>query len=643
MGNDGHRDEKPAAGKPPAWDLRGLFPSPAAPEIEKAITAHAEAAADFAAKYKGKVQKLPAKDLAAAIAAFEKVSEEEGRISSYADLIEAADRNDAPVAAALRDRLRKASGEMLFFTFEINGIKEVDLLGKIADPALAAYAPWIRKLRAAREHQLDAEVEKYLHDKLPVTEGAWSRLYDMTVAGLRFDVRGEKLTEAETLNIISSSPDGALRREAFAEFTRVLGENKKTFGLILNTVAEVGRVSDSWRSFESAADARHLANQTTREEVEALIKAVRDSYPRTSHRYYAWKARQMGGKLLHPADRNAPLPGAAMPEIPWEEAKKTVLEAFTRLHPDMARAAQAFFDENRIDAEPRAGKDSGAFSHPVTPSARPYILMNYFGTPGDVMTLAHELGHGVHQTLANAQGYLKADTPLTLAETASIFGEMLVFRALLDGEEDLLKKRALLAGKIEDMLNSCGRQAAFFCFEQRIHEERAKKGELSPERIAQVWQETQKEQLGPSVNLDVAGAEHLWAHIPHFVHSPFYVYAYAFGDCLVNALYDEYEKAPDKAAFAEKYLDLLKAGGSQRPEEALAAFGFDPADPKFWKKGLSVLEKYVDELEAVDRKIEAVLKSKDGFKAAANDIVSPPADDNNLPRAPMNPRGNMRK
>lgn len=641
MGNDGHRNEKPA-GKPPVWDLRGLFPSPASPELEKAIIGLAEAASDFAAKYKGKVQKLSAKDLATAIAAFEKVSEAEGRISSYADLIEAADRADAPVAATLRDRLRKSSGEMLFFTLELNGIKEADLLGKIADPALAAYAPWIRKLRATREHQLEDDVEKYLHDKLPVTEGAWSRLYDMTVASLRFDVRGEKLTEAETLNIVSSSPDGALRREAFAEFTRVLGENRKTFGLILNTVAEVGSVADGWRGFDHPGDARHLSNQTTREEVDALIKAVRDSYPKTAHRYYAWKAKQMGGKLLHPADRNAPLPGAEMPEIAWEDAKKTVLAAFTRLHPEMARAAEAFFAENRIDAAPRAGKDSGAFSHPVVPSAKPYILMNYFGTPGDVMTLAHELGHGVHQTLANAQGHLKSETPLTLAETASIFGEMLVFRTLLDGEEDLLKKRALLAGKIEDMLNSCGRQTAFFCFEQRVHEERAKKGELAPERIAQVWQETQKEQLGPSVNLDVPGAENLWAHIPHFVHSPFYVYAYAFGDCLVNALYDEYERAPDKAVFAEKYLDLLKAGGSKKPEEALAAFGFDPADPKFWKKGLSVLEKYVDELEAVDRKIDAVLKSKDGFKAAANDIVTPPGDDK-LPRAPMNPRGNMRK
>lgn len=636
MGKEGHQQDNKKSG-PPAWDLRALFPGPESPVLDKAFTGLHADALDFSGKYKEKVGKLSGRELAEAIGRYEKISEQADTISAYADLLEASDNDQAKAAAALRDRLRKSTGELLFFPLEINKIKEADLLDKIAAPGLAQHAPWLREVRSFREHQLEDDVERYLHDKKPVAEDAWHRLYDMTMADLRFNVRGKQLTEAETLHILDASNDGALRREAFIEFTRVLGENKSTFALIANTLADLKKVSDKAREFEKPEDSRHLSNQIDGEAVMALVKAVKESYPRTSHRYYAWKAKQFGQARLHPADRNAPLPGSAVADIPWEEAKQTVLGAYARLSPEMAEIGRRFFETNKIDAAPRPGKDGGAFSHPVTPSAHPFILMNYFGAPGDVMTLAHELGHGIHQVLAAGQGHLKSQTPLTLAETASIFGEMLAFRALLDGEEDLFKKRSLLAGKIEDMLNTVARQTAFFCFEQKVHDERAKKGELAAERIAQLWQETQKESLGPAVNLDVTGAENLWTVIPHFIHTPFYVYAYAFGDCLVNALFDAYDKTADKKDFTEKYIDLLKAGGSKRLAAALEPFGLDASDPQFWKKGLSLIERYLDELEAVDRKIDSVLKSKDEFKAAANDVVTPPdapADKNVLPKGP---------
>lgn len=646
MGNDARRTSE--TGPLPQWDLRDLFPGRDSPEFTGELAALEAETGKFAETYRGKAVKLSGQQLGEAIESFEKISERIARVEAYIDLTRSADNAQSSWAQDAADRLRKSTESLLFFTLEINKLKESDLLEKIAAPKLAAYAPWIGKIRNRREHQMEDAAETYRHQMTPVAEEAWRRLYDQLMIDLRFEVRGQRLTEAEVVNIIDSSPDKKLRHEAFAELCAVLGENKKAFALIANTLADLKAMDDRWRNFEAPEDSRHLDNQIGKDTVTALVSAVQDGYAKTSHRYYAWKAKKAGVARLHPADRNAPLPGETGRSYTWGEARDIVLEAFEKISPEMAAIGREFFDKGWIDAAPRAGKDSGGFSHPAVPAAHPYILINFFGTAGDVMTLAHELGHGIHQMLAAQQGYLKSGTPLTLAETASVFGEMLAFKELLSREDDMTARRNMIAQKIEDMLNTVSRQTAFFAFEQKLHEERRDKGELSPERISRLWQETQKESLGPSVNVEVDGAENLWMYVPHFVHTPFYVYAYAFGDCLVNALYDEYEKASDKKDFAEKYMELLKSGGTRRHDAALAEFGLDTSDPQFWKKGLAVIGRYIDELEALDRRIEAVSKAHQDFKnaageasdlkAAANDdrpaAVDPPA----ARRRPKGPR-----
>jgi oligoendopeptidase F len=618
----------------PRWDLRDLFPAPDSKEFAAALTAIEADSKTFAAKYQGKVGKLSGQQLGEAIEAYEKISQLEARVRAYADLTRAIDNEKSGWAVDVADKVRQAGEQTLFFTIEINNMREGDLFEKISAPKLAHYGPWLAKTRLLREHQLSEEVEKYRRQMDPVTEDAWGRLYDQLMIDLRFKIGGKELTEGETLNIIDNDPDPKKRREAFAEFTRVLGENRKTFALVTNTLADLKALDDRWREYEKADDSRHLDNQIDRETVEALAKTVRDNYSKTSHRYYAWKAKKAGAARLHPADRNAPLPGQKGREYTWDEAKEIVLAAYARLSPELAAIGRRFFDEGWIDADPRPGKDSGGFSHPSVPDVHPYILLNFFGSAGDVMTLAHELGHGIHQVLAASQGHLKADTPLTLAETASVFGEMITFRELLARETDLTVRRNMIAQKVEDMLNTVVRQTAFFTFEQLVHEERREKGELSSERISELWQKTQLESLGPSVNLDVDGAQNLWMHVPHFIHTPFYVYAYAFGDCLVNALYDAYEKAPDKPDFAQKYTNLLKAGGTKRHDTAIAEFGLDTNDPLFWKKGLSVIERYIDELIALDGKLEADSKNAKTFNDAASKEA---ANDDNPEAAPKKP------
>jgi oligoendopeptidase F len=626
----GHTDrtDPPKVAALPRWNLSDLYPSKDSAEFKKALTDLDEQSQAFETRYKGKVGKLSGQQLGEAIEAYEKISNLSARLITYADLTRAVDETQSAFAADVTDKVRRAGDHTLFFTLEINKLREGDLLEKIAAPKLAQYGPWIGKVRAFKDYQLSDEAEKYKHKMEPVTEEAWRRLFDQVVLDLRVPVRGQKLTEGEAVNIIDNHTDQKYRHEVFAAFGKALGAEKKTFALITNTLADLRAMDDRWRGFENPEDSRHLENQIDKETVDALSKAVRDNYSKTSHRYYEWKAKKAGVARLHPADRNAPLPGDKGRSYTWDEAKEIVLSAFKKLSPEMEKIGREFFDKGWIDAEPRAGKDSGGFSHPATPDGHPYILMNFYGTAGDVMTLAHELGHGIHQVLANKQGHLKSDTPLTLAETASVFGEMLAFRELLSREDDLIARRNMTAAKIEDMLNTVVRQTAFFTFEQKVHGERRDKGELSPERISEIWLETQKASLGPSVNMDVPGAENLWMNVPHFIHTPFYVYAYSFGDCLVNALYDEYTKAADKNDFAQKYETLLSGGGTKRHDRALAEFGLDTTDPEFWKKGLSVIERYIDDLLALDAKIESVLKSKADFKQAGDDATKPATNDN---------------
>ncbi|HRM75810.1 MAG TPA: M3 family oligoendopeptidase, partial [Paracoccus sp. (in: a-proteobacteria)] len=459
----------------------------------------------------------------------------------------------------------------------------------------ARYKPVFDRMRAMRPYQLSDELERFLHDNSVVGAAAWNRLFDETTAGLTFDVAGETLGIEATLNLLSDH-DRARREVGARALAEVFGKNIKIFARIHNTLAKEKAVEDRWRKMPTAQTARHLSNHVEPEVVEALRNAVTAAYPRLSHRYYRLKARWLGLDKLQVWDRNAPLPTETPRLIAWPEARDTVLDAYAGFSPKLAELAAPFFDRGWIDAGVKPGKAPGAFAHPTVTTVHPYVLLNYLGKPRDVMTLAHELGHGVHQRLAAGQGELLAATPLTLAETASVFGEMLTFRALLARTTDKTERKALLAGKVEDMINTVVRQIAFYDFEVKLHAARAE-GELTPEDINALWMSVQAESLGDAFEF-MPGYETFWTYVPHFVHSPFYVYAYAFGDGLVNALYAAYEGGlPD---FQSKYFDLLAAGGSKHHKELLAPFGLDASDPAFWDKGLSMIEGFIDELEAME-------------------------------------------
>jgi oligoendopeptidase F len=579
----------------PEWDLSDLYPGRDSEALARDLTRLADDAEAFRERYQGRLADLSGAVLGTAIETYERLEEQAGRIMSYASLVHAGNLADPEIGRffqTMQERINAVSTTLLFFTLELNRLEDADLEAKEADPALARYRPWLRDTRAFRPHQLSDEIEKLLHEKYVAGRAAWTRLFDETIADLRFPIGGRELTEAEALDLLSDR-EPAIRREAALVIGEVLGKNTRTFALITNTLAKDKEIEDRWRRFAHPISSRNLANFVEDEVVDALIAAVRDSYPRLSHRYYKLKARWFGVDALPFWDRNAPLPEDEDRLIPWPEAESTVLSAYGAFSPELAAVGGRFFAGHWIDAPVRPGKASGAFAHPTVPSAHPYLLLNYQGRVRDVMTLAHELGHGVHQILAARQGYLMADTPLTLAETASVFGEMLTFRALLGRETDPKRRKIMLAAKVEDMLNTVVRQIAFASFEMWVHDERHE-AELTPDRLGEIWLTVQRESLGPALRLDDP-YRHYWTYIPHFIHTPFYVYAYAFGDCLVNSLYAVYQDAHQ--GFAEKYLELLRAGGTLRHSELLAPFGLDAADPSFWSKGLSVIAGFIDELE----------------------------------------------
>ncbi len=588
----------------PEWDLSDLYPAMDAPEVERDLKAIASKSTAFQDRYKGKLSALTndaggGDALGEAIAEYEDIQERLGRLASFAHLVYVGDTTDAARAkffGDVRERLTTISTDLLFFELELNRLDE-DVIEKAMGAAkLAAYRPWIDDLRLERPHQLDDTIERLFHEKSVTGRAAWNRLFDETLAELRFDIDGESLALEPTLNRLVD-PDEATRKKAAEALVATFSDNLRLFTHITNVLAKDKAISDEWRSFTDVAGSRHLANRVEPEVVDALVEAVRDAYPRLSHRYYALKARWMGKSQLEFWDRNAPLPETIDRRIGWDEARDTVLTAYGGFAPEMADIAKRFFDESWIDAPTRPGKAPGAFAHPTVPSAHPYVLLNYQGKPRDVMTLAHELGHGVHQTLAADQGLLLSQTPLTLAETASVFGEMLTFRALLARASDPTERKVMLASKVEDMINTVVRQIAFYVFERKVHLER-RNGELTADRLGEIWTEVQAESLGPAIRLG-PGYETFWTYIPHFIHAPFYVYAYAFGDCLVNSLYAVYEEA--ESGFQDKYFAMLKAGGSKRHKELLAPFGLDASDPGFWQMGLAVIEELITELEAMEQ------------------------------------------
>ncbi|CCE11655.1 putative oligoendopeptidase F [Bradyrhizobium sp. STM 3843] len=586
----------------PEWNLDDLYSGIDAPEIERDLEEMDADCIAFEADYKGKLAEHTARDdggewLARAVRRYEAIDDLAGRLGSFAGLIHAGDSVDPAISkfyGDISERLTAASTHLLFFPLELNRIDDEVIERAMQTPALNHYRPWIEDLRKDKPYQLEDRVEQLFHEKSQTGYSAWNRLFDQTIAGLRFKVAGKELAIEPTLTLLQDR-DGAKRKAAAEALAKTFKANERSFALITNTLAKDKDISDRWRGFQDVADSRHLNNRVEREVVDALVSSVRAAYPKLSHRYYQLKARWFKKKKLAHWDRNAPLPFAATSTIAWPEAKDMVLSAYRGFSSDMADIAQRFFDDRWIDAPVRPGKAPGAFSHPTTPSAHPYVLMNYQGKPRDVMTLAHELGHGVHQVLAAKNGALMAPTPLTLAETASVFGEMLTFKRLLRETKNPKQRQALLAGKVEDMINTVVRQIAFYSFERAVHTER-KNGELTAERIGQIWLSVQTESLGEAIEIK-PGYENFWMYIPHFIHSPFYVYAYAFGDCLVNSLYAVYEHAAE--GFAERYLAMLAAGGTKHYSELLRPFGLDAKDPKFWDGGLSVIAGMIDELEAM--------------------------------------------
>ncbi|MGR3713370.1 MAG: M3 family oligoendopeptidase [Shimia sp.] len=582
----------------PEWDLSDLYKGDDAPELQADLEWLEGECAAFAADYEGKLADLDAAAFLTSVQRNEKISQISGRIMSYAGLRYyqlTTDAERAQFMANMQEKLTDFSTPLVFFTLELNRLDDDVMAAHFAEnEELARYEPVFRRIRAMKPHQLSDEMEKFQHD-MGVVGDAWERLFDETIAGLTFDVNGEEYNIEGALNFMTD-PDRSKREAAARELAKVFGENIKIFSRVHNTAAKEKEVIDRWRNMPSAQAGRHLSNDVEPEVVEALRDAVVAAYPKLSHRYYELKRKWLGLDVMQVWDRNAPLPMEDTKTVDWATARKTVMDAYAGFDPRMGEIAAPFFDKGWIDAGVKPGKAPGAFAHPTVTNVHPYVMLNYLGKPRDVMTLAHELGHGVHQVLAAEQGEMLSSTPLTLAETASVFGEMLTFRTMLDKAETQEQRKILLAGKVEDMINTVVRQIAFYDFECKLHAAR-RESELTPEDINALWMSVQAESLGEAFDY-MEGYETFWAYIPHFVHSPFYVYAYAFGDGLVNALYAVYAEGGE--GFEDKYFDMLKAGGSKHHSELLAPFGLDASDPKFWDKGLSMISSMIDELEAME-------------------------------------------
>ena len=583
----------------PEWDLSDLYSGEDAPELQRDLNWTRSACESFSKDYEGKLTSLDASGLLEAVQRYEAIDVVAGRIMSFAGLRYyqvTSDTGRAKFMSDMQDQLTKITTPLVFYGLEFNRIDEKSLKSLINQSNdLARYKPVFDRMRAMKPYQLSDELEKFLHDQSVIGASAWNRLFDETVAGLVFYIDGEELPLEAAANKLSEQ-DRDIRETAAREIARVLRENTGVFARVHNTLAKDKEIEDRWRNMPTPQTGRHLSNHVEAEVVEALRNAVVAAYPKLSHRYYALKAKWMGLETMQIWDRNAPLPIEDDKLVDWAKAQEIVLSAYAEFSPEMAEIAKPFFTKGWIDAAVKPGKAPGAFAHPTVTTVHPYVMLNYLGKPRDVMTLAHELGHGVHQVLAAGQGELLSSTPLTLAETASVFGEMLTFRKLLSEAKTQQERKVLLAGKVEDMINTVVRQIAFYDFECKLHAARAE-GELTPDQINEIWMSVQGESLGPVFEF-MDGYETFWSYIPHFVHSPFYVYAYAFGDGLVNALYAIYEEGDPY--FQEKYFDMLRAGGSKHHKELLEPFGLDASDPAFWDKGLSMISTMIDELEAME-------------------------------------------
>lgn len=582
----------------PRWNLADLYDGPSDAKIDADLDWAEAQAKSLSETVKGTLASMTPSALAETIVWYETIYERLGKLGTYAFLNGATQRTDGEAMqfqAKINERSTNISADLVFFSLELNAIEDAVMDEKLADPAMGPWKSFIERTRLMKPHQLSDELEAYTHDFAIVGGSAWVQLFDETMAALSFEIDGKELSNAETFNLLAD-PNRETRAKAAKAITKTLGDNQRLMSRINNTVIKQKELDDKWRGYAQPVSSRNVANEVEDEVVKALADTVTEAFPRISHRYYAMKAKWMGLEKLEHYDRNAPLPEADEAKIPWADARDRVLDAYAGFTPSMAQIAGDFFNKGWIDSPVIPGKDAGAFAHPCVPSAHPYVLVNYQGKTRDVMTLAHELGHGVHQVLASEKGYFNGSTPLTLAETASVFGEMLTFQSLLADASDKTQRKVLLAGKVEDMLNTVVRQIAFHNFETRVHDARRGK-ELLREDFQTAWMETQVQALGPAFNLNAEEYGDYWSYIPHFIHVPFYVYAYAFGDCLVNSLYAVYQDS--ESGFAEKYLEMLASGGTKRHHELLAPFGLDARDPSFWRQGLTLLESFIDELETL--------------------------------------------
>lgn len=575
----------------PVWNLKDFYPSNKSKEFDNDLLKLEKDIKNFSSNFKGKIKNLNPREISKIIRQFEKIEELIGKIKSYAFLYYCTDQLNPKTSSfyqMIQEKLTKLESGMLFFTIELNNLNEKSY----KNLRNTNFFVWIQNLRKYKKFQKNESIEKILLDKSITSSNSWIRLFDETMARLKFSFRGKKLNESEILNLMSSK-NSEIRKEASSSFSDKLKENIHLFSMITNILSKDLQIENSIRGFEKADSSRHLSNQVDPSDVECLCETVKKNYKILSHRYYKYKAKVFNVKKLNYWDRNAPYPNQLSENIKWEEAKKIVTEAYQSFDVRISEIVELFFKNSWIHASVMNGKTSGAFAHPTVPGCHPYILLNYQNKIRDVMTLAHELGHGVHQFLANSKGLLLSDTPLTLAETASVFGEMLTFRSILKKSKTVKQRKSVLRAKIEDMLNTVVRQISFYEFEKEVHKKRLH-SELKIEEINDIWMSTQKESLGPSIKLDTDYG-YFWAYIPHFIHSPFYVYAYAFGDCLVNSLYAKYENHFE--GFNDNYVDLLKAGGTVHYSELLKNFDLNASDPDFWQGGLDIINNLIDELE----------------------------------------------
>ena len=580
----------------PLWNLGDLYSSINSRKILKDLKLIEKLSKSFSKKYEGKVIKLSAIKLLKAIEEIEKIDEIMDKILSYAHLLVSENienEKNKIFFQQMQEKITKFSSMLIFFTLELNQISDKKIKIFFKEKKLIKYKNWIINRRSFKPYQLDKKLEKLLQDKSLTSSSAWIRLFDDTIAALRFPFKNKLLSSAEILNFLSDNKSST-RKAAAKSVGKTLGKNINLFATITNTLAKDKSINDEWRKLPNPVSARNLSNVVEDKVVDALSNTVSDSYKKLSHRYYAIKAKWFGLKKLKYWDRNAPLPFQSKKQYTWDSAREIVTKAYTDFNPSIGKIVEIFFEKSWIHAPVMTGKSPGAFSASTVPSVHPYILLNFQGKSRDVATLAHELGHGIHQYLsANKQGHFNSSTPLTLAETASVFGEMLTFKSLLKNEKNLKEKKALLANKVEDMLNTVVRQIAFYQFEKEVHLQR-KKSELSTEEICSIWIQVQKESLGPSIEFEEE-YKYYWSYIPHFIHSPFYVYAYAFGDCLVNSLYGVYEEGLSN--FDKKYIILLESGGSKDYKNLLKPFHLNPSNADFWKKGIKVIENFIDDLE----------------------------------------------